>query len=589
MSTLPFKMNFKKQFKQYMNYSRKWFLFSIIIGVFSGILMALFTALVVNLQIWLNVVPVIIRYPIVGGVTSLLLYLGFKEVKGAGISNVLAHKNSGTIIPSRTLITKFLASSLTLGVGAPAGREGPSMVLGSTLSAFFAKKMKYSQEDHMQAITIGAAACTSAVFQTPLGGALFAAEVPYKQDLDETVILPALLASAIALLISETLLTLLNSHPIHIDIEIVSIEFNLINTLHFMFLGLLAGIIGVIFSILFKSISKIFGKYIKEFLLPFVGMIITAIIVIIFEVLVLPEGVTLGGTGFGSINALISSLDMIPLGTLLLFLFGIILATSTCVGLGASGGIMGPSLAIGAALGAVYAKVFPSVEYAPLIIIGMSSLHAATTKTPIASIIIILEMVDFPTLIIPLIISNCMAFIVSLDFSLYSGQIRSKEVILRRKITNTDILETIMVKEAMEKVYPTAKKTDTIQESFSLLYLHKINSLFVIDDEEKLIGTVSSMDFQTGFLEGKKYIEEIMSEKLVTAYEDENLAIVFERLRECSRDCIPVVDKELSNKILGYIDYNHIAQYYEAQQIKMHSRKALTIEEISNDDFTLEN
>ena len=84
---------FKIQFQKYWKYTRKWFPFSILIGIISGVLMGLFTSLIVNMQIWLDVIPIYIRYPVVGGITSLMLYFGFKEVKGAGISYVLKHKN----------------------------------------------------------------------------------------------------------------------------------------------------------------------------------------------------------------------------------------------------------------------------------------------------------------------------------------------------------------------------------------------------------------------------------------------------------------------------------------------------------------
>ena len=95
---------FKIQFRKYWAYTKKWFPFAIIIGAISGVMMGLFTSLVVNLQIWtVGRIPIYIRYPLVGAVTSLFLYFGYNEVKGAGISYVLKHKNTTTAIPKKAL------------------------------------------------------------------------------------------------------------------------------------------------------------------------------------------------------------------------------------------------------------------------------------------------------------------------------------------------------------------------------------------------------------------------------------------------------------------------------------------------------
>ncbi|MCG3215626.1 MAG: hypothetical protein KAS63_02850 [Candidatus Heimdallarchaeota archaeon] len=108
---MSFKRHFRIQLKKYWLYTRKWFPFSILVGGICGVLMSLFTSLVVNLQVWINFLPVYAKYyafyPIVGGVTSLLLYFGFKEVKGAGLSHVLSHKNTTTPLKPRTLLTKL--------------------------------------------------------------------------------------------------------------------------------------------------------------------------------------------------------------------------------------------------------------------------------------------------------------------------------------------------------------------------------------------------------------------------------------------------------------------------------------------------
>ena len=580
-----FKVQLRFQLKKYWKYSRKWFPFSIIIGLISGVLMGLFIASIV--QLW-NLVDKIDYYyalfPIVGGITSLMLYFGFKEVKGAGISYVLTHKNTTTPIPSRTILTKFFASLLTLGVNAPAGREGPAVTIGSSVSYSLGDKLKMTKEDQGHAITIGAAACTAAVFRAPLGGTVFASEVPYKHDLDETVFLPALVASAISLLVSQEILTFLNSHPTYLEVDVISSSLTFVDASLFVLLGVFAGIFGILFSLLYKLLSRNIEKILKPFLLPFVGMIITALLIFVIE-LALPEGISLGGTGFFSINHLMENYASIGLRVLFILFLGKIVVTSTCVGLGASGGVMGPSLVTGAAMGALYSRLFPKLNPLVVIIIGMSAMHSATTKTPIASMILVLEMVGFPNLIIPMILSNAAAFIISMDFSLYTGQIESKEVILRRRIQYTDILSSLKVREAMETDFPSVKENEKLTDCFSLLYLHKKSALVVLNDDKELIGIISAIDFQQGFTKGHKYVRNVMSKDVIVAYPDDTLSAAFDKLTDNRIECMPVVDINNPAKMLGFVTFRDIENRYETAMTKLHSQQSLTIEELISDDI----
>ncbi|MHA1115923.1 MAG: CBS domain-containing protein, partial [Candidatus Heimdallarchaeaceae archaeon] len=153
-------------------------------------------------------------------------------------------------------------------------------------------------------------------------------------------------------------------------------------------------------------------------------------------------------------------------------------------------------------------------------------MHAATTKTPIASMLIVLEMLGFPSLVIPIILSNAAAFVVSMDFSLYTGQVQSKEVILRKKISNTDILEGIKVSEAMDTVFPKVKKNDLLKNTISLLYLHKVSAISVFDEENNLVGIIASSDFSRGFSSNKKYVHEVMTENVITVKPSDTLRVV---------------------------------------------------------------
>ncbi|MHA1814367.1 MAG: chloride channel protein, partial [Candidatus Heimdallarchaeaceae archaeon] len=561
------------------------------IGIVSGIIMAIFTSLIVNLQSWLTIIPVYITYPIVGGITSLLIYFGFKEVKGAGISYVLAHKNTNTSMKSRTIFTKFFTSVLTLGVNAPAGREGPAVTVGSTTSTVLADKLKMTKDDQMHAITIGAAACTAAVFRAPLGGTLFAAEVPYKHDLDETVFFPALVASAISLLIYDSLLHLISSisflsaKPVYLELGNIQFTLSFSSSLHFILIGIIAGFLGIIFSLLFKLFSGFIERYLKAFLLPIIGMILTTIVVFFVDTYFFPQEVKLSGTGFSSINHLVENLGGIGFEIVLVLLLGKILVTSTCIGFGNSAGVMGPTLITGAALGYLYSRLFnlDNTLAIAMIVVGMSTMHTATTKTPIASMILVLEMAGFPNLIIPLILSNAISFIISMDFSLYKGQIQSKEVILRRSIKNTDLLETITVETAMNDNYKLLKENDLLADVFQFLNQYKVSALPVINAKKELCGVVSSGDFQKGFSKGQEFVHEVMTRDIIVAYPDETLSTVFDKLTDHRIENLPVLASKKQTKVIGVISFIDIESYYEKAMIELRKNEKVSVEDMLND------
>lgn len=572
---------FRLQFRKYFRYSKKWFPFAVIIGLISGILMGFFTSFVVKMQLLSDYLPLFVRYPLIGIVNALFIFWGFKEVQGAGISFILTHKNTGKDIPPRTLITKFVSSSVTLGFNAPAGREGPAVTLGSSMAALIGKKIKMTTEDISHTLTIGAAACTAAVFRTPLGGTVFAAEVPYKHDLDETVFLPALVASAISLIVSDYLLKLLNTSPTYLEIKITRETLTLIFALHCLFIGLVAGLVGIGFSLLFKLSKRYLEKKIRIWILPIVGMILSMAVIGI-AYLIVPEGVSLEGTGFHMINYIATNFTTLGTGILLIILVGKIIATSFSVGLLNSGGVMGPSLVSGAALGALYANLFPSVDHIAMIIVGMAAMHTATTKTPIASMLLVLEMTSFSNLVIPIILANSMAFIISMDFSLYRGQVQSKEVILRKKIKHTDILETTTVEEAMLTEFPVLYENDTLEEISEKLQTWGLSAIPVISAKDKqLIGIVAKVDVLEGFRKNKQKAKDVMKREVVAAYPDEPLNIVFDRLLDYAIEVLPVLSSKESMQIIGLISFKEIEQSYERKVMQLHMEQTVSEEELN--------
>ena len=76
----------------------------------------------------------------------------------------------------RVIWIKALASIFTLGSGGSGGREGPTMQIGGALGSTVAKVLRLSERERRILMLAGVAAGMAAVFRTPLGAALLAAE-----------------------------------------------------------------------------------------------------------------------------------------------------------------------------------------------------------------------------------------------------------------------------------------------------------------------------------------------------------------------------------------------------------------------------
>ncbi|VAW30147.1 Chloride channel protein, partial [hydrothermal vent metagenome] len=92
-----------------------------------------------------------------------------KEAKGHGVPEVMESLAlHGARIRPRVAAIKVLASSLTIGTGGSAGREGPIVQVGSALGSTLGQLLHFSVERIRILVACGAAAGISATFNAPI-------------------------------------------------------------------------------------------------------------------------------------------------------------------------------------------------------------------------------------------------------------------------------------------------------------------------------------------------------------------------------------------------------------------------------------
>ena len=161
---------------------------------------------------------VLVLLPAVGGLLCGLLTRLAPEVRGGGSDAMIEafHHRAG-IIRRRVIWVKWLASLCTLGTGGAGGREGPTMLIGGALGSAIGRLLRVSTRERRILLVAGVAAGISAVFRTPLGAALLAVEVLYRDGFESDALIPSVLSSVVAYSIVITLFgeSTLFSHASH--------------------------------------------------------------------------------------------------------------------------------------------------------------------------------------------------------------------------------------------------------------------------------------------------------------------------------------------------------------------------------------
>jgi CIC family chloride channel protein len=308
--------------------------------------------------------------------------------------------------PLRLISVKFLSGLIGIMGGLTLGREGPTVQMGGAVGDFLGHRLKRTKRERLMLIMAGSGAGLTAAFNSPLSGVMFTLE-----ELRTRAGSLELFVTAIACLVADTFCRYwLGQLPV---LRLVQIEAPKLEALPvFLGLGLLAGLTGVLFNlglIRTQSIAKT-PLRVRFLIWVLVGFVIGC--VMWFH----PQWTGTGqhllqGLLDGSLPESIQTLGIIfLLRWLLLYL---------SYGTGSAGGFFFPLLVLGGVLGSVVAMIaiqcFPLIEIqsACVVLVGMASLFAASTRAPLTAMILMIEMSGNYGLILPLFLATFTAVVVA--------------------------------------------------------------------------------------------------------------------------------------------------------------------------------
>ncbi|MFC1755581.1 chloride channel protein [Thermoproteota archaeon] len=498
----------------------------------------------------------LIALPSLGGLIVGIIVMKFApETKGHGVPEVMeAVALKGGRIRKRVAFMKVIVSSITIGSGGSAGREGPIAQIGSTIGSIFGQAFKLDPRDVRLLVVSGMSAGIAGTFNAPLGGAIFGLEILFR-GIGVFNAVPVILASVVG---AATASSVLGQQPSFIAPILTS--WNPQELIFFILLGAIFGIISVVWVKTFYSVEDIFENLkIPGQLKPALGGLLTGLLVMLF----LNFGVN--GVGYEGVNMALAG----ELSIIMLLLLGIVklFATSFTVGSGGSGGIFAPSLFIGAmfggALGLIFQQAFPLIVDEPFIyvLIGMGALFAGSAQAPLNVILMIPEMSGSYTLIAPMMASSVTSFFVAWMFlkgsSIYTIKLERRGLKLR--MGRSYVLDSIKVEEVMTKDVLALNSKMPVSHLELIFEEHHHMGYPVIDGGE-LMGIITVSDIQKipHQTRSRVTIGEAATKNVIVVYPDETVHIAEDKIYENKIGRLPVVSRDDPKKIVGIISRTDI-------------------------------
>lgn len=328
------------------------------------------------------------------------------------------HRNS---IPLKETITHILSSAVAVGCGGSAGLEAPSVLTGSAIGANAASLFGIDRGKRNLLIGCGSAAAISAIFNSPIGGVLFAVEV-LLPEFRVAALIPMLIASAVATVFSRMLLP--NSANLILSINTPWRT----NAVPYYFLcGAISALVGVYVIRCAYKLSGVLKHRLPSALLRLLaGGSALCIILAVFPLL--------RGQGYWAIARIFEGdfggvmsgsplLEHLPgttaaVAVLAAAIFVKVITSVLTVDSGGDGGIFAPSMFIGAFTGFAFARAVNltgiiELQEQNFVIVGMCGVFTAVIRAPLTGIFLVAEVTGGYILLVPLMIVSAVSWFVA--------------------------------------------------------------------------------------------------------------------------------------------------------------------------------
>jgi CIC family chloride channel protein len=439
------------------------------------------------------------------------------------------------VLSIRKVLFKSFSSLFSISSGGSIGREGPLVQLAAMCASTFARLARVSSPKLRLLVACGAAAGIASAYHAPIAGALFVSEIVLGTTAME-IFGPLVFSSVVA---TVTMRQFSGTQPLYEIPHLAAGGLGLF--VFFLILGCGLGVLAPGYMLVLRRVESAFARWRSPvFLKMALGGLVVGVLAIWY-----PQ---VCGNGYSSVNAVLHGQWLWR--ELAMILLVKVIATSATFGSGAVGGIITPTLFVGAGSGYLFGVLLQAVtglsgiEPGSFALIGMGSFLAATTRAPLMAILMIFEMTLDYEMILPLMLACVVAYFTACSLpgeGMYSETLRRKgrwkfDEELRR-VTVLDILQ-----KAHNTVRPNAPFPEICRKFQSL----RRSFLYVVDEAGVFLGAISLHDIKRFLAEPDLatlvIARDLLRENFPSVSPEDNLTTIFERFARHESERIPVLD-----------------------------------------------
>ncbi|MEM0966186.1 MAG: chloride channel protein [Verrucomicrobiota bacterium] len=515
---------------------------------------------------------VLLFSPAIGGLFAgiIVTYIAPQAV-GSGIPQVKqAYHNDFGTIRLRDGVWRFIAGTISIGSGNSLGREGPTVHICSAVASALGRYFGLARRRIQAMVPVGMGAGIAAAFNTPISAITFVFE-ELLGDFSSKALGAILVAVVVSAVVSRTLL---GEHPIFNvgGLDDFQLSWWMLMCIP---LGIAAAFLGHAFlEILLRVRGRMRdAKRFPRILRPVCGGLIVGIIG--STILILTGRLGVFSIGYEDLEG--SLQGILTWEILLLLFFGKLVATALCYAMGGSGGLFAPTLFLGVMLGGAFGtgavEVFNLEFYvaAGCAFLGMGAFFAAVIRCPLTSILIVFEMTQNYSLILPLMVGNLIAYLISTRLRavpIYDALLIQDQVSLKRmpSYQGEQDWRNLPVSTIMTHDPVFLRNADALQSAYQEAGEHQHHAYPVLGEAEELVGVITHHEIGEALDHGEeRTISDLLKEKrIVSVFPDHSIRDVANTLVVEDVMQVPVVSRKNPTKLLGIVTLHDVARQQNA-------------------------
>ncbi|OYV61386.1 MAG: hypothetical protein B7Z69_00980, partial [Actinobacteria bacterium 21-73-9] len=493
-------------------------------------------------------------------VGSVLVFSIAPDAEGHGTDAAIAavhHNPRG--IRVRTVVVKIVASAFTIGSGGSGGREGPTGQISAGFGSLLARVFDLSPTDARLSVASGIGSGIGAIFGAPLAGAVLATEILYRDDFEVEALLPSFIASIVGYALWGSvegfgpLFGYQNHYHLHDALQLF----------WFAVLGVIAGVVGLAYAKGFYGIAGAFARTrLPRWVRPVIGGALVGLMGLVMpEVLGTGYGFIQQIFGRGLLAIPLWIVVLTPLARIAATGFSI--GSGGSGGIFGPGMVIGGFLgaALWRLFEPLAHGLGPSAT--PFIIVGMMSCFGSISRAPLAVMLMVAEMTGSLSLVVPAMLAVGLATLVvrRSDDTIYRSQLRTRaDAPAHRLVSGMPLLESLDLTRAARP--PRCVVGDRLEVTVArrLLEERGVREAPVVDDDGRYVGRTDLTALDAADEGAPVATSGAIDTAHPPVLRNRHLGVVLESLTAWDISWLAVVDDD--RKVVGTVSVSDLVSAY---------------------------